>query len=165
MSQIDSLKECLPIIRALPWSASVAVLTSALEKAGFQPEGSSRPGVRMDFSWQSIPASLYLNGESASWLDLYFDLIEDKEDLDDAAYEQLLAEYHSRHERAVEIATALLGPPQFRGEAEDPGYPEEAPGGPTCMWSLAEGTSLRLEVRDDGPDVPTWLGLVVQRDS
>ncbi|MEW6277657.1 MAG: hypothetical protein AB1758_03460 [Candidatus Eremiobacterota bacterium] len=154
MSDLERIPELLGTLR------NCDPLEGDLQKAGFAPRASSVPGVRTDLKFRELDASLYLPGGP---LEVYLEVLQDKEPLfeDEAAYERMLQRYHELYAEACRLVVAELGPPAFEGGPDDPGYSDDWLGLRVSRWELGPA-SLRVEIRDDGPEVPSWLGLVLQ---
>lgn len=158
------MHKVVELCRSLNWHQPVDSLHEALLAAGCETRGAGKPGLRRDYVLGEIPASLREDPDQGFlFFEFYFDLVMDKSHLLDepGRYEAHTEEGRQRWRQACEQVRALLGEPEFEGTWEEEGFPDSSPAAETAVWRL-DRVVLRVEPRDDGPDLPSWLGVTVE---
>lgn len=159
-----SIESAVKICQTIDWTDHISTLDGQLKESGFTPLDSSRPGLRRDYDYQGVRVSVMENPEKQGFyfLEFYLELMMDKSHLmeEPSQYEVHAHHYRELWDRGCAEVEKLMGPPAFRGNWEEDDFPEASPAAETAAWNLGKA-QLRLEYRDDGPELPSWLSLVV----
>jgi hypothetical protein len=75
--------------------------------------------------------------------------------------EVLARKYRDKLAAYVKRATTVLGPPTFEGERGAAGFPDDEDPYVLAMWKR-DSARLMLMARNEGPDTPFWISIVVK---
>lgn len=158
-----ALAQAVQLCRRLDGSAGLSRLDEQLVAQGLKPAATSKPGIRRDYDFDGVRvAVLEKPDDGFHFLEFYFELLEDKSHLSEpGAYEQHVFHYRELWNQACGQVAEILGERLFRGNWEEDDFPDSSAAPETAVWNLG-GASLRVEYCDDGPEMPSWLALVVE---
>lgn len=154
---IDDLPALLDAIRTQRWRTSPSETARALEAAGYVGTGGNAG--REDWTRGATQAYVYKDGpDSVAFIELWLDVtpIDESDDRD-----ALWRREGARYEAIADVVRRSLGEPSFSGAFGAPGYPEDHDAVHLTAWAI-DGARLFLERRDDGPDFPWRLLLVIE---
>ena len=73
----------------------------------------------------------------------------------------LVRKFIDKHDAYVKRVSAVKGTPTFLGEHEATGFPPDEDAHRLAMWP-AENARLMLIMRNEGPDTPVWISIVLR---
>ena len=134
---INHARQIIPLLQKPKWSFFLREISRTIERLGFQKteEVIHEQGNRFDFRVvNNVMGSVYYCQEKVVLFEIVLEFFADSSELDDLEYEDKVDEYYNKFNETVDIATSILGVPEFCNGAAARGFPSDQEADWIALW-------------------------------